>query len=163
MAAVRANDREHRAYLALAFLRVLMGVIFLAVWGDNLAKGLYSGSGWHTFVGHYAATTRIGVYGSFLRHVMLPHAGLVAPGQLVVELLVGSCLVLGLFTPLVGLLGCLFQLNLLVATSGTKDWPGTYIALAAICLVVAVTQAGRTLGLDARLARRRPHPRLPVY
>ena len=61
MAAVRANDREHRAYLALAFLRVLMGVIFLAVWGDNLAKGLYSGSGWHTFVGHYAATTRIGM------------------------------------------------------------------------------------------------------
>ena len=64
---------------------------------------------------------------------------------------------------MVGLLGGLFQLNLLVATSGTTDWPGTYIALAAICLVVAVSQAGRTYGLDARLARRRPDPRLPVY
>ena len=36
-----------------------MGAIFLAVWGDNLAKGLYSGSGWHRFVSHYAATTKI--------------------------------------------------------------------------------------------------------
>ena len=163
MAATPAHAREHRAYLALAFLRVLMGVIFVAVWGDNLAKGLYSGSGWHDFVARYAATTKIGAYGAFLRHVMLPHAALIGPGQLVVELLVGSCLVLGLFTPVVGLFGCLFQLNLLVATSGTKDWPGTYIALAAICLVVALSQAGRTLGLDARLARRRPRPRLPVY
>ena len=163
MATTIPDAREHRAYLALACLRILMGTIFLAVWGDNLAKGLYSGSGWHNFVGHYADTTRIGAYAAFLRHVMLPHASLIAPGQLVVELLVGSCLVLGLFTPVVGLLGGLFQLNLLVATSGTKDWPGTYIALAAICLVVAASQSGRTLGLDALLARRRPHPRVPVY
>jgi uncharacterized membrane protein YphA (DoxX/SURF4 family) len=140
-----------------------MGTIFLAVWGDNLAKGLYSGSGWHRFVAGYADTTKVGTYGTFLRKVMLPHASLFGPGQLVVELLVGSCLVLGLFTPIVGLLGGLFQLNLLVATSGTRDWPGTYIALAAICLVVAVSQSGRTLGLDARLARRQPHPRVPVY
>ena len=53
--------REHRAYLALACLRILMGAIFLAVWGDNLAKGLYSGSGRHGIVAHYAATTKIGV------------------------------------------------------------------------------------------------------
>ena len=163
MATTLPDAREHRAYLALACLRILMGTIFLAVWGDNLAKGLYSGSGWHDFVAHYADTTKIGAYASFLRHVMLPHSSLIGPGQLVVELLVGSCLVLGLFTPVVGLLGGLFQLNLLVATSGTKDWPGTYIALAAICLVVAASQSGRTLGLDALLARRRPHPRVPVY
>ena len=163
MATSLADAREYRAYLALACLRILMGAIFLAVWGDNLAKGLYSGSGWHDFVGHYAGTTRVGVYAALLRHVMLPHASLFAPGQLVVELLVGGCLLLGLFTPVAGLLGGLFQLNLLVATSGTKDWPGTYIALAAICLVVAASQAGRTLGLDALLVRRRPHPHLPVY
>ncbi len=163
MATTVPDAREHRAYLALACLRILMGAIFLAVWGDNLAKGLYSGSGWHRFVSHYAATTKVGAYGAFLRHVMLPHSSLVAPGQLVIELLVGLGLFLGLFTPVAGLLGGLFQLNLLVATSGTSDWPGTYIALAAICLVVAVSQSGRTLGLDARLARRRPRPRLPVY
>ncbi|MGD0997265.1 MAG: DoxX family protein [Thermoleophilia bacterium] len=162
MATMRPDAREHRAFVALACLRVLMGAIFLAVWGDNLAKGLYSGSGWHGFVGHYADTTKVGAYGAFLRDVMLPHASLIAPGQLVVELLVGVCLVVGLFTPVAGLLGGLFQLNLLIATSGTTDWPGTYIALAAICLVVAVSQSGRTLGLDALLARRR-RPPVPVY
>ncbi|HMK92327.1 MAG TPA: hypothetical protein VK576_04950, partial [Thermoleophilia bacterium] len=140
-----------------------MGSIFLAVWGDNLAKGLYSGSGWAHFVTHYAYTTKIGPYGTFLHKVMIPHSSLFGPGQLVVELLVGLCLVLGLFTPVAGLLGGLFQLNLLVATSGTRDWPGTYIALAAICLVVAAGQAGRTWGLDARLARRKPEPRIPYY
>ena len=163
MATPLLHDREHRAYLALACLRFVMGAIFLAVWEYNLTKGLYSGTGWHHFVGHYADTTKIGPYASFLRHVMLPHAALIAPGQLVVELLVGLCLALGLFTPVAGLLGGLFQLNLLVATSGTTDWPGTYIALAAICLVVAVSQSGRTLGLDALLARRQPQPRIPLY
>jgi uncharacterized membrane protein YphA (DoxX/SURF4 family) len=158
-----ADEREHRAYLSLACLRILMGAIFLAVWGHNLASGYYSGSGWHVFVGRYAQTTKVSAYGSFLRSVMLPHASLVAPGQLVIELLVGLFLVLGLFTPVVGLLGGIFQLNLLVATSGTTDWPGTYIALAAICLVVAVSQSGRTLGLDALLAQRRGRPRVPVY
>jgi hypothetical protein len=33
----------------------------------------------------------------------------------------------------------------------------------AILLAVAVTQAGRTLGVDARLARKHPKPRLPLY
>jgi uncharacterized membrane protein YphA (DoxX/SURF4 family) len=163
LATTFADEREHRAYLSLACLRVLMGAIFLAVWGHNLASGYYSGSGWHAFVGQYAQTTKVGVYGSFLRTVMLPHASLIAPGQLVIELLVGLCLILGLFTPVVGLLGGIFQLNLLVATSGTTDWPGTYIALAAICLVVAVSQSGRTLGLDALLARRHDRPRVPIY
>jgi uncharacterized membrane protein YphA (DoxX/SURF4 family) len=160
---ISPEARAYRSYRALACLRVLMGAIFLAVWADNLAKGLYSSHGWADFVTHYADTTKIGPYATFLHKVMIPHASLVAPGQLVTELLVGLCLVLGLFTPLAGLLGGIFQLNLLVATSGTRDWPGTYIALAAICLVVAVSQSGRTWGLDGRLARRRPRPRLPVY
>jgi uncharacterized membrane protein YphA (DoxX/SURF4 family) len=157
------DERERRAYRALACLRVLMGVIFLAVWSDNLAKGLYSSHGWAGFVTHYADTTKVAFYGTFLNRVMIPHSALFGPGQLVLELLVGLCLVLGLFTPVAGLLGGLFQLNLLVATSGTKDWPGTYIALAAICLVVAVAQAGRTWGLDARLATRQQQPRIPFY
>ena len=163
MATTRPQAREHRAYLALACLRFLMGAIFLAVWETTWPRGCTRAAAGTTSSRHYADTTKIGAYGSFLRHVMLPHAALIAPGQLVVELLVGLCLALGLFTPVAGLLGGLFQLNLLVATSGTTDWPGTYIALAAICLVVAVSQSGRTLGLDALLARRQPQPRIPLY
>ncbi len=157
------STRERRTELLMACLRVLMGVIFLAVWSYNLQKGYYSPHGWAQFVGHYARTTTFGPYRSFLDSVMIPNAAIAARAQFALELTVGSLLVLGLFTPLVGLLGAVFQLNLLVATSGTTDWPGTYIIMAALLLAIALTQSGRTLGLDALFARRRPRPRLPVY
>ncbi len=157
------DTREHRTELLLAALRALMGVIFLSVWSYNITKGYYSPGGWADFVQKYADTTVVGPYRSFLNEVMIPSASVAARGQFVLELIVGGFLVIGLFTPVVGLLGALFQLNLLVATSGTSDWPGTYIIMAALLLAVALGQAGRTLGVDARLARRHPTPRLPVY
>jgi uncharacterized membrane protein YphA (DoxX/SURF4 family) len=156
--------RETRSELMLACLRVVMGAIFLAVWSDNLIKGYYSPSGWADFVQHYADTTKVGLYADLLNSVMIPNSTVFAYGQFTVEFVVfGLFLVLGLFTPVSALLAALFQLNLLVATSGTTDWPGTYIVMAALLLAVSLSQAGRTLGLDARLARRDPHPRLPVY
>jgi uncharacterized membrane protein YphA (DoxX/SURF4 family) len=156
--------RETRTELMMAFLRVVMGVIFLAVWSDNLAKGYYSSGGWADFVQHYADTTKLGLYADVLNNVMIPHSAVFASGQFAIEFVVfGLFLVLGVFTPVSALLAALFQLNLLVATSGTTDWPGTYIIMAALLLAVSLSQAGRTLGVDALLARRNPHPRLPVY
>lgn len=158
------ETRESRTALMMACLRVLMGAIFLAVWADNLIKGFYSADGWADFVQRYADTTKVGLYADLLESVMIPNAALFAYGQFGVEFVVfGLFLVLGLFTPVSALLGALFQLNLLVATSGTGEWPGTYILMVALLLAVSFSQAGRTLGLDALLARRRPHPRLPVY
>jgi uncharacterized membrane protein YphA (DoxX/SURF4 family) len=156
--------RETRTELLMTCLRVVMGVIFLSVWSFNLSNGYYSAHGWAHFVQHYADTTKVAIYADLLNKVMIPHAALFGPGQFVVEFFVfGLFLVLGLFTPVSALLASLFQLNLLVATSGTKDWPGTYIIMAALLLAVSLSQAGRTLGLDALFARRNPHPRLPVY
>ncbi len=157
------SPREQRSALLLACLRIMMGAIFVAVWSFNLRKGFYSPHGWAHFVQHYADTTVVGPYATFLNKVMIPNAAITSRAQFALELIVGLCLILGLFTPVVGLLGSLFQLNLLVATSGTRDWPGTYIIMCLLLLAIALSQSGRTLGLDARLARRRPHPRLPVY
>lgn len=157
--------RESRAQLLLACLRILMGAIFLAVWSDNLMKGYYSPGGWADFVQEYADTTRVGVYGRVLNDVLIPNAAVFAYGQFAIELVVfGLFLVFGVFTPVAGLLAAGFQLNLLIATSGIPtEWPGTYITMLAICLAVALSQSGRTLGVDAWLAKRNPHPRLPVY
>ena len=156
--------RETRTELLMACLRVVMGVIFLSVWSFNLSKGYYSPSGWAHFVQHYADTTKVSAYAHLLNSVMIPHANVFAYGQFSIELVVfGLFIVLGVFTPVSALLAALFQLNLLVATSGTTDWPGTYIIMAALLLAVSLSQAGRTLGVDAFLARRNPHPRLPVY
>ena len=158
------TTRESRNELLLACLRVAMGGIFLAVWSDNLIKGYYSASGWAHFVQHYADTTKIAPYASVLNHVLIPHSNIVAPAQFTIELVVfGLFLVFGVFTPVSGLLAAGFQLNLLIATSGTTDWPGTYIVMGLLLVAVALGQSGRTLGVDALLARRNPHPRLPVY
>ena len=158
------TTRESRSELLLACLRILMGVIFLAVWSFNLRKGFYSPSGWAHFVQHYADTTTFGPYRTLLNDVLIPNAAIAARAQFAMESVVfGLFLVLGVFTPLSGLLAAGFQLNLLIATSGTTDWPGTYIIMFTLLLAIALGQSGRTLGVDARFAKRRPHPRLPVY
>lgn len=156
--------RDTRTELLMACLRMLMGAIFLAVWSDNLVKGYYSPGGWADFVQHYADTTKVSLYGDVLNSVMIPNATVFAYGQFGIELVVfGLFLVLGLVTPVSALLAALFQLNLLIATSGTGEWAGTYIIMFVLLLAISFSQAGRTLGLDALLARRDPHPRLPVY
>ena len=80
--------RETRSELMLACLRVLMGVIFLAVWADNLVKGFYSADGWADFVQGYADTTKVGAYADLLESVMIPNAALFAYGQLGIEFVV---------------------------------------------------------------------------
>jgi uncharacterized membrane protein YphA (DoxX/SURF4 family) len=96
--------------------------------------------------------------------VLIPNAAIAARAQFAIEFVVfGLFLILGVFTPVTALLAAGFQLNLLIATSGTTDWPGTYIIMFALLVAIALGQAGRTLGVDARFAKRRPHPRLPVY
>ena len=158
------SRRETRTEFLMACLRVVMGAIFLSVWSYNLSKGFYSPGGWADFVQNYADTTKVGLYADLLNKVMIPHAAVFAYGQFAIEFTVfGLFLVLGLFTPVSALLAGLFQLNLLIATSGTSDWPGTYIVMAVLLLAISLSQAGRTLGLDALLARRDAHPRLPVY
>ena len=156
---------ESRSQLMLACLRILMGAVFLAVWSDNLIKGYYSPDGWAAFVQQYADTTKVAPYASLLNDVLIPNATVFAYGQFAIEFLVfGLFLVLGVFTPVSGLLAAGFQLNLLVATSGIPtEWPGTYIIMCLLLVAVALGQSGRTLGVDAVLARRNPHPRLPVY
>jgi hypothetical protein len=52
--------------LALAGLRVMMGLVFLAVWADNLRKDLYTPDGWADFVQGYADTTEFGLYADLL-------------------------------------------------------------------------------------------------
>lgn len=159
------SAHERRQGFVLALLRILMGGMFLAVWSENVRKDLYTPDGYHDFVGDLAAKTDVTVYGDFIREVVVPNAALFAYGQLVVELVVmGVFLLVGFLTPVSALVSAGFSLNLLLASWGVPgEWQGTYVMMIAILLAVALTQAGRTLGVDARLARKNPRPRLPVY
>jgi len=155
------GDRRARV---LALVRIFLGVLFIATWIENLAKGLYGGQKYADFVQGYADTTWVPGMGWFIESIVVPNAGLFSKGQMVVELVVmGIFLAIGLFTPVSGLVAAGFGLNLLLASRGSGEWWGTYGMLVVLSLAVAVTQSGRTWGIDARLARRRPRPRLPVY
>ena len=155
------TDRRARV---LALVRIFVGVLFIATWIENLAKGLYGGQKYADFVQGYADTTWVPGMGWFIESIVVPNAGLFSKGQMVVELVVmGVFLAIGLFTPVSGLVAAGFGLNLLLASRGSGEWWGTYGLLITLSLAAAVTQSGRTWGFDARLARRRPRPRLPVY
>lgn len=154
---------ERRAAYLLAGLRILMGLLFLVVWVLNLYKGLY-GQEYLPFIRGYAESSDIGFYRHFLEAVVIPHATVFRLLQMVTELVVmGIFLLVGFLTPLSSLVAAGFAVNLLLASNGTKEWPGTYLLMIAILVAVAIGQAGRTLGVDAYLARRNAEPRLPVY
>ena len=157
--------RETRSELMLACLRVLMGAIFLAVWSDNLIKGYYSPSGWADFVQHYADTTKVGLYADVLNTVMIPNSTVFAYGQFAHRVR-GLRAVPGA-RPLHAGLGAAGRA--LPAEPAGRDvghrrtGRARTSSCSCCCWPSASRRPGRTLGLDALLARRNPHPRLPVY
>jgi len=158
-----SRSRELRSERALAALRILMGGIFVAVWYDNLVKGLYGGKGYADFIRHYADTTPFRWYGRLLSSVVIPNAAVFGRLQMVVELIVfGLFLLAGFLTPVAAVLAAGFFVAVLLG-SWAIDWQGTYVTMIAILLAVAIGQAGRTWGIDALLARRNPRPEVPIY
>lgn len=151
-------------YRVLAVLRIFFGGVFVVTWFDNLDKGLYSADGYESFIRYLAENTDFGFMAWFLDNAVAPNAGAFSTGQLVVELVfIGLPLVFGLLTPVAAGLAAGFSLNLLLASWGTGEWPGVYFMMIAIALTLLLTQSGRTWGIDALLARRRPRPKVPVY
>lgn len=154
---------EHRAAYLLAGLRVFMGLLFLVVWALNLGKGLY-GAEYLPFIRGYAQHSDIAIYKQFLESVVIPNATIFRSLQFVTELVVmGIFLIVGFMTPLSSLVAAGFTVNLLLASFGNGEWPGTYLLMLALLAAVGIGQAGRTWGVDARLARRNANPRVPLY
>ncbi len=140
-----------------------MGLIFLVTWVSNLRKGLY-GDGFAPFVQQWADGTSITFYGDFLNNVVIPNADLFRYVQAVTESVVmGAFLFVGFLTPVSALVAGGFTLNLLLASYGTNEWPGTYLIMLAVLGVIGLAQAGRVLGVDATLVKKNPRPRLPIY
>jgi uncharacterized membrane protein YphA (DoxX/SURF4 family) len=70
-------------------------------------------------------------------------------------------LIIGLFTPISAAIAWFFVVNLFLASFGTGEWPWTYVIMAGVLAVIALTRSGRSYGLDALLASRRGEPRIP--
>ena len=146
----------------VAPLRIALGIIILVTWVENLTKGTYSGGG---ISGLFEYIFDENGGGSAFYRAIIGGTILQAPAafgafQLVAEFLMGVGLLLGLFTPLVGLGAGLFFVNLTLAFWGGQEWIWTYVLLTVSSVVAALTRSGRAWGIDAWLLSRRGEPSL---
>jgi len=140
---------------ALAALRVMMGLLFLTTWFENVQKGFYTPSGLLRFFTNVYPQSHnpIAPYAAFIEHVLLPARAVFGPFQFVAELGLGIALILGILTPIAAVAGALLLVNIYLATFGS-EWPWTYLSLIGVCLAVAISRSGRVFGFDAYLSRR---------
>jgi len=152
-----------RTYLSA--LRVLLGIILLVTWKENLDKGLYTPDGFRGFIESLAEGHPVEFYRSFLLNGMAPLAGIFGPFQMIAELGMGLALLTGTLTRLAGLGATFFFFNLFLAylNPNLGEWIWTYVMLIALAVVVTLGRAGRSWGVDALLRQRRGEPRIPVY
>jgi uncharacterized membrane protein YphA (DoxX/SURF4 family) len=139
----------------LALLRIMIGLLFVTTWVNNLVQGLYTPEGLvRLFTEVYPTSENpLGFYAAFINNVILPVRAVFAPFQMVTELALGLALLVGFLTPLFSLAGIFFLLNTFLATF-TQDWYWSHLMPIGILAVVMLARAGRSLGIDAWLVRR---------
>src|ERR1700741_996937 len=107
---------------------------------------------WMGLLGKSAA---IPLQADFVNNIVLPHFYVFAPIVYVAELLTAESLILCLFVLLWGLIGPLQILNLWLGLYNAEgEWPWTYFFLLVLQLIFALHRYGRSLGLDALIAKR---------
>ena len=148
------------ARAALTLLRVYLGVVFLVAGASKLRQGYTP----HliSFLEQVGLEQGHRFYQDFIRSVVIPNASLVAGLMTWGEIVVGLLLVLGLLTRLAAVAAFLLVVNYMLA-KGAWFWTPSSAdgARSLIAIALLIGAAGRTLGLDAFLARR--WPRSPLW
>jgi len=148
------------ARAALVFLRIYLGVVFLVAALPKLEQDFTPGL--VGFLQRVALQKGHPFYQEFVREVVLPNAPVFATLVTWGELLAGLTLIVGLLTRLSAVVTLLLALNYMFAKGAWFWTPSSNdAAFVAISLALLIGAAGRTLGLDAFLARR--WPRAPFW
>ena len=144
-------------------LRVVLGIILLVTWWENVQKGLYQADNFADFINWLANGHPVGFYGSFLTGVIAPSAPVFGTFQMITEFAIGAALLLGVFTPLAALAATFFFFNLFMAylNPNLGEWIWTYVLLTTSALVVGLARSGRVWGVDAKLSAKREKPPIP--
>ena len=150
----QAVDQPH-ARIGLALVRLTIGAMFVWVFFENLGKGLYTTGGYAGLINYYIQKGHAPAAWKAVMALAADHASMAAPMQALTESLLGVLLVLGLLTRPAGLVAFAFLTSLWVSEWGTA-WIWELLVPVLASLGLAVGRAGRTWGVDAILARRRP-------
>ena len=140
----------------LALARFCIGAMFVYVFFENYGKGLYTPNGYSDLINWYAENSNAPAAWKSIMHLAAHNARLAAPLQGLTEISFGILLVLGLFTRPVAFAAGAFLTSLWVSEWGTA-WVWELLVPLWVAFALAVGAAGRTWGLDARLASRNPN------
>jgi uncharacterized membrane protein YphA (DoxX/SURF4 family) len=143
------------ARMGLTLLRLTIGTMFVWVFFENLGKGLYTPSNYAGLINDYIENGTAPAAWKSVMALAAAHASMAAPLQGLTEISLGVLLILGLFTRPVALVAFAFLASLWVSEWGTA-WIWELLVPVLASLALAIGGAGRTLGVDAFLARRRP-------
>ena len=139
----------------LALVRMTIGAMFVWVFFENLGKGGYTPAGYAGVINYYIKASHSPAAWKWVMGLMASHAAMAAPMQAATEISLGILLVIGLLTRPAAFVAFLFLASLWVSEWGTS-WIWELLVPVLASLGLAVGSAGRTWGIDAFLARRRP-------
>jgi uncharacterized membrane protein YphA (DoxX/SURF4 family) len=139
----------------LALVRLTVGAMLVWVFFENLGKGLYTPAGYAGLIRHYIEASHSPAIWKAVMGLAANHAAMAAPMQGFTEITLGILLVIGLFTRPAAFVAFLFLGSLWISEWGTS-WIWELLVPVMASLGLAVGRAGRTWGVDALLARRRP-------
>jgi len=139
----------------LAMVRLIIGVMFVSVFFENLGKGLYRPAGYAGLINYYITHDHAPAAWKAVMGFMASHAAMAAPMQGLTEISLGVLLVIGLLTRPAAFVAFGYLASLWVSEWGTS-WIWELLVPVVASLALSVGQAGRTWGVDAWLARRWP-------
>ena len=146
--------------LVLAILRIMLGVLFVWVFFENLGKGLYTPAGYAGLIEYYIGSGHAPALWKSVMSVMASHASVAAPIQGATEFSFGVCLLLGLLTRPVALGAFALLTSLWISEWGTA-WIWELLVPMTVALCLFLGAAGRHLAVDTLLAAR--FPGVPIW
>jgi uncharacterized membrane protein YphA (DoxX/SURF4 family) len=143
----------------LVFVRVIIGAELFFTFFENLRKGAYTAAGYAGVLNYYVQHSHSPEAWRHMLAILANHSAILGPMQAVMEISVGTLLIVGLLTRPAALVAFCFLGTLWVTELGTS-WIWELLPPFVASLGLLVGRAGRTWGVDAILARKWPSSQL---
>lgn len=152
---ITRTAHQPQAANGLALVRLTIGCMFVWVFFENLGKGLYTPAGYANLINYYITHGHSPAAWKAVMGLAASHGAMAALMQAVLEISLGIVLIIGLLTRPAAFIAFLYLGSLWVSEWGTA-WIWELLVPVLASLALSIGRAGRTWGVDALLARRRP-------
>lgn len=150
-----SHDPAQRSarHASIWLCRLLIGSMWFQ--GSLWKLPLPVAGGFQYWTGQLVEHSAYAWHAEWVKDVLLPRIALLDPAVWLIETCLAVALMLGVAVRPAGIVGALFMVNLWIGLyRNDAEWPWNYLFLAMVHLFFLMDHAGRSLGLDAWLARR---------